>query len=74
MSKISIHFFDDREVRAVWDEENSKWWFSMIDIDCRYSQRRARLYKSSQRLEVAENGTTKSLQQIHAYIFGRLYD
>jgi hypothetical protein len=24
MSKISIRFFDDREVRAVWDEENSK--------------------------------------------------
>jgi cell filamentation protein len=23
-TKISIRFFDDREVRAVWDEENSK--------------------------------------------------
>ena len=22
MSKISIRFFDDREVRAIWDEEN----------------------------------------------------
>lgn len=31
-SKISIRFFDDREVRAVWDEENSKWWFSVLDI------------------------------------------
>lgn len=31
-NKISIRFFDDREVRAVWDEENSKWWFSVIDI------------------------------------------
>ena len=30
--KISIRFFDDREVRAVWDEENSKWWFSVLDI------------------------------------------
>lgn len=30
--KISIRFFDDREVRAVWDEENSKWWFSVPDI------------------------------------------
>ena len=29
---ISIRFFDDREVRAVWDEENSKWWFSVLDI------------------------------------------
>jgi cell filamentation protein len=32
MSKISIRFFDDREVRAIWDEENSKWWFSVVDI------------------------------------------
>ncbi|MEI7511486.1 MAG: Fic family protein [Candidatus Peregrinibacteria bacterium] len=32
MSKISIRFFNDREVRALWDEENSKWWFSVVDI------------------------------------------
>ena len=32
MEKVSIRFFNDREVRAVWDEENSKWWFSAIDI------------------------------------------
>ena len=31
-AKISIRFFDDREVRALWDEENSKWWFSVLDI------------------------------------------
>jgi cell filamentation protein len=30
--KISICFFDDREVRAVWDDEHSKWWFSVLDI------------------------------------------
>jgi len=30
--KISIRFFDDREVRAVWDDENTKWWFSVLDI------------------------------------------
>jgi len=32
MTKISIRFFDDREVRAVWDEEQAKWWFSVVDI------------------------------------------
>ncbi len=31
-AKISIRFFDDREVRALWDEENAKWWFSVLDI------------------------------------------
>ena len=31
-AKISIRFFDDREVRALWDEQNAKWWFSVLDI------------------------------------------
>jgi cell filamentation protein len=30
--KISIRFFEDREVRALWDEQNAKWWFSVLDI------------------------------------------
>jgi cell filamentation protein len=30
--KISIRYFDDREVRAIWDDEGSKWWFSVLDI------------------------------------------
>lgn len=32
MTKKSIRFFNDREVRAVWDEANSKWWFSATDV------------------------------------------
>jgi cell filamentation protein len=32
MSKKSIRFYNDREVRAVWDEDNSKWWFAATDI------------------------------------------
>ena len=32
MSKKSIRFYNDREVRAVWDEDHSKWWFSATDI------------------------------------------
>lgn len=30
--KVSIRFFDDREVRAVWDDERAKWWFSVVDV------------------------------------------
>lgn len=30
--KISIRFFEDREVRAVWDDAHAKWWFSVLDI------------------------------------------
>lgn len=32
VQKISIRFFDDREVRAVWDETEAKWWFSVLDV------------------------------------------
>lgn len=32
MQKVSIRFYKDREVRAVWDDENNKWWFSVVDI------------------------------------------
>ena len=31
-AKKSIRFFNDYEVRAVWDEKKSKWWFSATDI------------------------------------------
>ena len=32
MDKVSIRFFADKEVRAVWDDEKAKWWFSVLDI------------------------------------------
>ena len=30
--KISIRFFNDREVRAAWDSANSQWLFSVVDV------------------------------------------
>ena len=32
MSKISIRFYKDHKVRAVWDEDQNQWWFSILDI------------------------------------------
>lgn len=32
MRKTSIRFFEDIPVRAVWDDESSKWWFCAVDI------------------------------------------
>lgn len=32
MAKVSFRFFNDMVVRAVWDEENAKWWFSVPDV------------------------------------------
>ena len=32
MAKISIRFFNDREVRAVWDDATNGWFFSVLDV------------------------------------------
>ena len=32
MQKTSIRFFENIPVRAVWDEETSKWWFCAADV------------------------------------------
>lgn len=154
MSKISIRFYKDREVRAIWDEDKSQWYFSIVDIvaaitesprprvywgtvknrqkeehsqlyskciqlklssadgkkyatDCfaqedieavvktlpakntmdfldwftysdnsidGRSKKKAYTLVESGLLESMEPGTVKSLQQIHAYLFGGLYD
>ena len=31
-TKISIRFYKDHKVRAVWSEEHNKWFFSVLDI------------------------------------------
>ena len=30
--KVSIRFYKDREVRAIWNDEQNKWYFSIVDI------------------------------------------
>ncbi len=32
MQKTSIRFFENIPVRAVWEEETSKWWFCAVDV------------------------------------------
>ena len=31
-NKKSIRFFNNREVRAKWDDSHNKWWFAVLDI------------------------------------------
>ena len=31
-TKISIRFYKDYKVRAIWDEEHNQWWFSVLDV------------------------------------------
>ena len=30
--KNKIKLFEEKQVRAVWDEDAEKWWFSVVDI------------------------------------------
>lgn len=30
--KVSIRFYNDRKVRAVWSEEHGEWFFAIVDI------------------------------------------
>ena len=30
--ETSIKLFEEKNVRSVWDEEQEKWWFSILDI------------------------------------------
>jgi cell filamentation protein len=30
--KNKIKLFEEKHVRAVWDDDAEKWWFSVVDI------------------------------------------
>ncbi len=62
-TKISIRFIENREVRAVSDE----------DIDAISKTKAYALFESFLN-EGVEVGTVKGLLQIHAHLFGGLYD
>jgi len=32
MLKHHIHFFGEKKVRSVWDEDHEKWYFSIVDV------------------------------------------
>lgn len=64
--KISIRFFDHREVRAIWDDVQSKWWYSIVDVIAILTESpSARKYWSVMKLRLKKEGnqlTTKCSQ------------
>ena len=38
MEKVSIRFYNDREVRAVWSEQEQKWFYSVLDVVGAFNQ------------------------------------
>ena len=31
-ARQAIQLFEERKVRTVWDDENEKWYFSIVDV------------------------------------------
>ena len=32
MKKEAVKLFEKRKVRSVWDDQNEKWYFSIVDV------------------------------------------
>ena len=61
MNKLSFRFYNDHEVRAVWSDQEEKWYFSIVDIIAAITESpRPRVYW----------GTVKNRQKER---FGQLY-
>ena len=59
--KISIRFFDDREVRAIWDDAHSKWRYSIVDVISAITQSpRPRKYWSAMKSKLKKEGSQLS--------------
>ena len=55
MQKMSIRFFEDVPVRAVWDDESSKWWFCAVDlVEALTKSRNPRVYWATLKRRNAE--------------------
>ena len=69
-AKNKIKLFEEKQVRAVWDEEAEKWWFSIIDVIAVLTEQQdeltARKYwnKLKQRLKEEGNETVTNCHQL----------
>ena len=57
--KAKIKLFEERQVRTVWDAENEKWWFSIVDIIAVLTEsdyQRARKYWNKLKQRMVEEG------------------
>ena len=69
-SKNRIKLFEERQVRAIWDEDAEKWWFSVVDIVSvltdQEDELKSRKYwnKLKQRLKEEGNETVTNCHQL----------
>ena len=54
----AIRFFEQKQVRSVWDDENQKWYFSIVDmIAVLTDSPNARKYWSVLKLRLKKEGS-----------------
>jgi hypothetical protein len=69
-AKNKVKLFEEKQVRAVWDEEAEKWWFSIVDVVAVLTEQQdeltARKYwnKLKQRLKEEGNETVTNCHQL----------
>src|SRR5215471_15528539 len=60
-STNKVRLFEQKQVRAVWDEEAEKWWFSVVDVVAglteQPTQRGATLYWGKLKQRLKEEGS-----------------
>ncbi|MEA1786659.1 Bro-N domain-containing protein [Arenibacter sp. GZD96] len=70
MKKTAIKLFEDKKVRTAWNEEEEKWYFSIVDIIAILTEQddfqKARKYwnKLKERLKVEGNETVTNSHQL----------
>ena len=68
--KNKMKLFEEKQVRAVWDEDAEKYWFSIMDILAVLTEQQdnhvARKYRNKlkQRLKGEENETVTNCHQL----------
>ena len=59
--ETAIKLFEDRRVRVLWDEEQEKWFFSIVDIiEVLTESDRPRKYWSDLKSKLASEGSQLS--------------
>lgn len=69
VKKESLKLFEDKKVRAVWDDEQEKWYFAIVDVvgiltDNEYQTARKYWNKLKQRLVKEGNETVTNCHQL----------
>jgi|GEM_PF-979319 len=70
MKKEAVRLFEERKVRSVWDDQNEKWYFSIVDIVAILTDAKdfitARKYwnKLKERLKKEGNETVSNCHQL----------